>query len=72
MASSSVSVSSAVLNQLDATLQLVETLLSSLSSREIILARRGLARAYASTALVLNGRDDVIAVHRKFGGRSEI
>ena len=67
-----VPVSRAVLNQLDATLQLIETLSSSLSSRELLDARQALARAYDSMALVLDQRDDVITFICEFGGRSLI
>ena len=67
-----VSVSVAVLSQLDATIQLIETSSSSLSSRELLDARQVLTRAYDSMGRVLDQRDDVVTFICKFGGHSLI
>lgn len=50
---SSTPVTSALLQQLDATLQLLEALSSSLSPHEILAARRSLLEAYVSMGQIL-------------------
>lgn len=72
MASTPVTVSSAILAQLDASLHLVETMSSSLSSLDLIVVRQRLGNMYATMGVILNERDDVIAYARKFGGHLSI
>ena len=67
MASSSPSVSSVVLNQFDAAIQLVQTMAPSLTSLELMVVRQGLVRSYAALGIILNQRDDVLALAHKFG-----